>query len=459
MKSTFNKDSSINLTYLPLIVFALLSIVLIFYQGAIFVPDSNSYILTDLAAGDIIRPILYPFILNVVELLIGSEWINVMVWLQFSLGLLAIYLVAEWCQTIFKIPFLQSTGLYFILYLPYLIPGLWLGNTIASEALAYPLFLIFIKYFFTAFYNRPNINYYYLTVSLILFTLIILTRKQFYFIVPFLIIMPVLFSKFKSLRSSGVLICLTLACIILSFAVERVSNSYRFGESTSSPDIGMQFVVAQLYLSNETQINLMQTNDERVFFAEAQHKMKTQALSLQHLGESERKSLGLFGAYFFNYNPILHTALDISQKKYSDIEDHYERNVQSDQLMMSVALKLFSSNINGFMKLFIFNVIHGLGGNFSVGFSMPLLFLLFFIYHSWKVVDPKDDDNVSIIILGLLLLHLANIFTVALVEPTMIRYMFYTWTGPMLAFFLSSTCEMKKHVKRVQLSAGHDSAR
>ncbi|MDC0387470.1 hypothetical protein OAN74_01155 [Gammaproteobacteria bacterium] len=444
MKPTFNKDWSINFTYLPLIVFALLSTVLIFYQGAIFVPDSNSYILTDLAAGDIVRPALYPFILDIVELLIGSESINVMVWLQFSLGLLAIYLVAEWCQTIFEIPALQMIGLYFILYLPYLIPGLWLGNTIASEALAYPLFLIFIKYFFTAFHNRLNINYYYLAISLLVFTLIILTRKQFYFMAPFMMIMPILFSKFKSLRSSVVLICLTLGCLILSFSVERVSNSYRFGEPTGSPDIGMQFVVAQLYLSNETQINLMQTEDERTFFAEAQDKMKTQALSLQHLGESQRKSLGLFGAYFFNYNPILHTALDISQEKYSNIQSHYERNVKSDQLMMSVALKLFPNNIYGFMKLYIFNAIHGLGGNFSVGFSMPLLFLLFFIYHSWKVVSTKDDNNVSIIILGLLLLHLANIFTVALVEPTMIRYMFYTWTGPILAFFLSSTCEVKK---------------
>ena len=457
--STFDKDWSINLTYLPLIVFTLLSIGLIFYQGAIFVPDSNSYILSDLAAGDIVRPILYPLILDIVELLIGSEWINVMVWVQFSLGLLAIYLVAEWCQTIFKIPLLQRIGLYFILYLPYLMPDLSLGNTIASEALAYPLFLVFIKYFFTAFHDKPNLNYYYLTVSLILFTLLILTRKQFYFMAPFLTIMPVLVSKFKGLRSSGVLICLTLVCLVFSYTVERVSNSYRFGEPTSSPDIGMQFVVAQLYLSNETQINLMKTEDERAFFAEAQDKMKTQALSLQHLGESDRKSLGLFGAYFFHYNPILHTAIDISQKKYSDIGTNYERNVEADKLMMSVALKLFPNNMNGYIKLFIFNVIHGLGGNFSVGFSMPLLFLLFFIYHSWKIVSTKDDDNVSIIILGLLLLHLANILTVAIVEPTMIRYTLYTWSGPVLAIFLSSTCEVKKNVARVQLSGEHDPAR
>ena len=443
MKLVFEKFFLGNLNYLPLIFFTLLSMVLIFYKGTILVPDSNSYILSDLAAGDIVRPILYPFALDVVELLIGFKWINVMVWVQFVLGLIAIYLVAEWCQTIFQIPLLQRFGLYLILYLPYLIPDLWLGNSIASEALAYPLFLIFIRYFFTAFHNKPDINYYYLTISLILFTLIILTRKQFYFMAPFLVIMPLLFSKFKTFKSTGVLICLTLVCLILSYSVERVSNSYRFGETTSSPDIGMQFVVAQLYLSNQTQINLMETEDERTFFAEAQEKMENQALSLQHLGESERKSLGMFGAYFFNYNPILHTALDISQKKYSEIGTNYERNVEADKLMMSVALKLFPNNMNGYIKLFVFNVIHGLGGNFSVGFSMPLLFLLFFIYYSCKIVRTKDNDNVSIIFLGLFLLHLANILTVAIVEPTMIRYMFYTWSGPMLAIFLSSTCEVK----------------
>ncbi|MDC0120702.1 hypothetical protein OAI29_02840 [Amylibacter sp.] len=455
MNSMFDKNWLVNSIYHPLVIFILFSIGLIFYQGVIIVGDSASYISTDLEVGHIIRPILYPLTLDIVELLTGSKWLNVMVCVQFFLGLIAIYLVAEWFQTIFKIPLLQRFGLYFVLYLPYLIPNLWLGNTIASEALAYPLFLIFIKYFFTAFHNKPDINYYYLTISLILFTLIILTRKQFYFMAPFLVVMPLLFSKFKALKSSGVLICLTLVCLMLSYSVERVSNSYRFGETTSSPDIGMQFVVAQLYLSNETQINLMETEDERAFFAESQEKMKTQALSLQHLGESERKSLGMFGAFFFNYNPILHTAFDISQKKYSDIGTNYERNVAADKLMMSVALKLFPNNMNSYIKLFIFNVIHGLGGNFSVGFSMPLLFLLFFIYYSWKIISTKDDDNVSIIILGLVLLHLANILTVAIVEPTMIRYMFYTWPGPVLAIFLSSTCEVKKYVKRVKFSAEH----
>jgi hypothetical protein len=450
MKLSSEKFIFGNLNYLPLVVFSLLSMVMIFYKGAILVPDSNSYILSDLAAGDIVRPILYPLVLDIVELLIGSKWINMMVWVQFVLGLIAIYLVAEWCQKIFKIPLLQSFGLYLILYLPYLIPNLWVGNTIASEALAYPLFLIFIRYFSTAFNNKPKINYYYLTISFILFTLLILTRKQFYFMAPFLVVMPLLFLRFEGLRSIGVLISLTLVCLVLSHTVERVSNSYRFAETTSSPDIGMQFVVAQLYLSNETQINLMQTEEEREFFLDAHEKIKTQALSLQHLEEDKRESLGLFGAFFFNYNPILHTALDVAQKIYSDMGTRYEQNVEADKLLMSVALKLFPDNITGYVKLFVFNILHGLGGNFSVGLSMPLLFLLFFIHSSWKMVKIKEDNYFPTIVVGLLLLHLANIFTVAIVEPTMIRYSFYTWSGVVLAIFLSSTCEFK--VKNAEIA-------
>jgi uncharacterized membrane protein len=72
-----------------------------------------------------------------------------------------------------------------------------IGNSILSESLAYPIFLIFIIFFIKSIFGKKNYFKNFL-LSLIFFSLLVLTKKTFLILVPvyFLsLIVELIFSK------------------------------------------------------------------------------------------------------------------------------------------------------------------------------------------------------------------------------------------------------------------------
>ena len=164
-----------------------------FFQSIIEVNDSLSYIENSYK-----RPFLYPLIINIFEFIFSDYFKRPLIIFQLLLGYFAVTYFLKFFFKVFKIKsFVFKVILFFSISYPYFNLSMKIGNSILSESLVYPIFLIFIIFFIKSIFGNKNYFKNFL-LSLIFFSLLVLTKKTFLILVPvyFLsLIVELIFSK------------------------------------------------------------------------------------------------------------------------------------------------------------------------------------------------------------------------------------------------------------------------
>src|SRR4029078_6210281 len=146
-----------------------------------------------------------------------------------------------------------------ILSLPYTLR--W-GNFLLSQGLAYPLFLLTVRYLFISLFKGNKKALYYGMVTLILLTL---TRRQFLFMyVVFPCVILYIGYRYKLILKEIMFLLLMFGLTYLSADfLERSYNFFYHKPFSTVPSLGMQLIVAPLYLASEEDEVIFEDNQEK----------------------------------------------------------------------------------------------------------------------------------------------------------------------------------------------------
>jgi hypothetical protein len=395
-------------------VIYLIAGVYVLYNGMATTNDSASYI-----GMSSMRSPLYPLLIKLLYFIGGSSYKFCLLCFQTFFGAFGIYVFCSFVHRYFKMLYWLSFLLSICLLAPYIVFG-EIANIIMTEAIAYPLFLIAIRFLTEAVLEkraRPFIFYMLCCIPLIL------TRGQFLFFYPVSIIAIIILfilNKEKRKRQLKVTVIFVL-CIIFTALAERTYNFALYRQFDKVSLSGLQVSAIGFFVSEKSDSTLFKDSTEQKFFKgvlEITHQQNNWNLAY------DKKTAGNsgFGYYQMVYNKIVWGAVYPEAKKW--LPDAVKQNDLEgwkfiNKLSRSVAFVLFKQHYKEILTIMLTNFVNGFGYK-----HYSLLLFVLFISVLW--LSLKQKDRMAILFAFLLLICFLDVGIIALVEPTgEYRYLIY----------------------------------
>jgi hypothetical protein len=422
-----------------------------FFQNEITIQDTNSYINNIYK-----RPFLYPFLINIFELISDNFFLKFLSIFQLVFGYFSIIYFSFFFIKKFEIKniFYQLILIFTIAY-PYLGISMKLGLTIFSESIGYPLLLLFsvyfIKnYFFFKFLKRKK----YFIYLMILFSLMVLNKKTFMIVFPLLILAELNNLIFERKIKNFILNILLIFGVFFTINILERTNSY-FKSGVFKPISvgGSSLITAPFYLATDEDLEKITGSENKKIIEFALENFKNNNLERNIISISNNDILSFTKnnrKIFSNYYSQFVYMQDLFENKVAK-HKFFELDKQDDMLAKELSSKHCTEIAIQLFKLrplenFIFysvNVIHGMGGYFvsrddlkgfyaNVGFSgyfILILQLLVLIICLISLVanDDKKLKGITYIVLFFVALNLINCMSTAMFQPVYDRFSFYTF--------------------------------
>ncbi|HAV54915.1 MAG TPA: hypothetical protein DCX41_08330 [Aequorivita sp.] len=304
--------------------------------------------------------------------------------------------------------------------------GIKIGNSVLSEAIAYPLYLLLFHFLSLAIFTE---NQKYIGKSLLILFALLLTRGQFLYFVPIVILLLIWICVRKRDYKKG--IPLLLVSCILPFAVSITDHIYHKvanGYFEATPWTGLHLLTPAMYVANATDVEIYKTEKERYFFEKIQKKLWERNLSIY-----QREADGIDATEFYrtNYTRIANwTIYDYGKELLPPSLTPEEKFIELEKITTKLAGPLIIKNFGAWSKLSF--------KNFVEGFKSNLLVLFYFIilgYSGTALLKRKVTNTSKVLFLGALL-TISNTATVAVGMHTIERFTFYNDWFFFLAIFL-----------------------
>jgi hypothetical protein len=400
----------------------------LFILGPKHYDDSFGYLM-----GDDFRSPIYPMVIDFFRFIFGGNFEWLLVAFQLTVGACAVYWFTRQLAKAFGLSHQGFALLLALCATPYFGLSIQAGNAILSEALAYPLFLIamgFLVESVTEKKLKPAIYFFLIT------TLLVLTRKQFLFlfvmIIPFLVFLRYSGVRWSRLFALSVLVC----CLVpLTQFAESVNNYIRHGKLSPVSYTGIQLIVGAIYVSKADDVRAIADLRQKRFF-ETIHVLATEkALTLDMLGRiKDERVANKFSHFFSNYHNLMNAAGSAFKEVYDMSGSEPEYREALDRATMPLAITLIRENPLRYATLYALNLSYGFGGH-GIGDGYGLRGIYFLILQLsvllYLVLAARNDPSqvqMRNIVIFLSLAHWSNVSEVALLEPVLDRYSFYTST-------------------------------
>ncbi|UZO80823.1 hypothetical protein NBT05_18025 [Aquimarina sp. ERC-38] len=293
------------------------------------------------------------------------------------------------------------------------------ANKILTEALTYPLFLLFNVYTLQFLIQEKNK---YFTKALLVLFLLIITRNQFLAMVPVLIIL-ISFLWYKSKHKKYLFLLLTIICLpVVTTFFERTFNYIAFGTFTNMPGAHMP-AAAAFFVADEKDVQLFTSDKEVQFFTTAMAELKRKQLLASSLPETDYYIL--YGLYQTRFSRICNQTLhEIAVNQFTDPnKSRKDRLLEAEQLFKSMFWPLLIDNYKQWTVLYIQNIRYALGNTkmFLLYFSLLItgVFLLF--------KNPRN--KIGLFFVFTTLCTFCSLLLLGLVSHSENRYIFYHhWT-------------------------------
>ncbi len=422
-----------------------------FFQNEITVQDTNSYINNIYK-----RPFLYPFIINIFELISDNFFLKLISIFQLILGYFSIIYFTFFFIKKFEIKnILNQLLLIFTIAYPYLGISMKLGLTIFSESIGYPLLLLFsiyfIKnYFFFKFVKRKK----YFIYLMILFSLMVLNKKTFLIVLPLLILAELnsLIIK-RNIKNFIINILLIFGVFFTINIIERTNSYFKSGVFKPISVGGSSLVTAPFYLATDDDLEKINgdVNKKIIKFALEDFKnnnIERNIISISNndilsFTKNNRKIFSHYYSQFVYMQDLFENKVAKHEFFELDKQDELLARELSSKHCTEIAIQLFKLRP---LENFVFygvNVIHGMGGYFvsrddlkgfyaNVGFSgyfiliLQLLVLIICLI-SLATNDEKKMKGITYIVLFFVALNLINCLSTAMFQPVYDRFSFYTF--------------------------------
>lgn len=376
------------------------------HQGPNIQPDTGSYL-----TASAVRSALYPLLLKLNSWLFGPNNFQLLVLAQLAYGILGSIFLAHKIRKLFGLNLWAIPPLLLCLLAPYYGPGRF-GNSVMTEALCYPTFLLASACLFEGVIGK---NSRHLLYFLGLTAILILTRRQFLFLYPVfgLLLVYLVLCERKAFKL-GLLTVAFIGSIIFTHLLERTYQYFTQGNFSTIPFTGIQLIVAPMYIAKDSDIQLFDTDLERRIFKDIRQQLQQKKLSFTALNKTSFFDFSVYANFYENYNAICWETISPTFSK-NGIGDPY----QLDTMTRDMAIKLIHENWQPYLTLYLLNIVFNVGGLYYC-LLLAILGLFALIQHY------QYRDALSLGCLLALTLSAANYSLVALVEPVLRRYSAYT---------------------------------
>lgn len=394
------------LSVLCCVVFAALII-----QGPYLPSDSGGYLEASAARG-----LLYPLFLNICRFV----WDNLygVVFVQLVLGLGACFYSIGCFAKLFEKRFgtFLQIGLFVAIALPY-IGHTTIGNTILTEPLAYPLFLLFFCQLLL-WKKFEDTRHFFIALGLAL--CLMLTRKQLGFVFSgFYILIFLDFIQTKKIKILSFL--LPMLFFGTGLLIEKSYMHIKTGHFTSTPS-GIFIMASPLYIAKTSDIDLLRTPEQKHFLKKA-------------LKDRDRQKLSMHQELYANFTWPYHKKFEIIHDVFSyeivgkALQGLKLDSLEREEFLKEVSFTLIKNNLVSFFKFYYHNVINNMGGYYYFYAVCCAFFMCF-----WQIVFKVRN---ILLYFGLLStsLQFLNYGIVAIFLPVLRRYAIYT-DGLMICFWL-----------------------
>jgi hypothetical protein len=394
----------------------------LFNRGLIFCADTVAY--HNYYSS---QPPLYPLIILICKLIAGSGYELLLLSIQISLGLIGItafsfflykqFSLNKWIVLLFSI----------ILFEPNFF-GLQIGNNEATESLAYPLFLITVKYILEGVKQQSLGKF---VSSFFFASLLIFTRAQFLFLYPLIAIIIFYLLLFTTMDKRQImkLGIIFLAFILGNFLLVETYHYIRSG-TFSRPTSGIQLAANAMYVSTLQDSTLFTNNVEKTIFteimtiAEKNHMTKSSSNngSNSHYWNAYSYLVPLLKETFQQrYKPetVADSIASTKEYTYKYMKDNYLIAIEG-KITKSISKKLLIHNWKQYTRLVLKTISYELGyptgliWKVTIGIGLIILFIL-----------GKRSYELTFLLIAVLC-HVLNLGLVASVEHMLPRFSFYT---------------------------------
>ncbi len=377
----------------------------------IFTADTGSYL-----EGHFFREPGYPFVMQTAMTIAGSAYATVLVILQQLAGILAAYLLCAFLRERFELPYWLFCLITVIVLSPYFTVHTGkLGNTIQSEGITYPLFLLALRLLLM---SLADVNTKAFAAYIYVLTLLLLSRSQFLIFIPASLFCLGYFAFIASQKKQAAgLLVLFLFALLVSNTIIKANNYVSYGIFASPPTTFQQMLIAPLYLAKETDATLFETTEERELFQQVFRKMKEKKAHTSFFSPAVSRHV----EHFTNsYNRISWQSLyPLGLAQYTSAHPDtstFAAAIALDNTFRKMSFTLIHANFTDWFIFFVQNIKYGT-------FDLHMLAALCIIVCVGMIRRP---NGFPLLAFTIVLLHLTNLVAISLVEPTIPRYTFYT---------------------------------
>jgi len=400
-----------NLIEVLIISTHLLLFIFLLFIGLHDAPDTPGYV--DAA---IIRSPVYPLFIDFFQSVFGSRYEGFLFIVQLILGFYAMYHFVKMLRGLFSINKWIQFGISIIIMVPYVLGSSRVGNSIISEALAYPFYLFFAANLIPGILNN---NLKKLYVAAVILLVLMLTRGQFLFAVPATIVFIIYLAYInKDIKKYMLSLVIFISLPFCSNLIDKLYHKIYFDYFVSTPWTGIHIATLPFFVSDEEDYKIFKTKDQQEYFKKVYGELTNSGLTLKEFKKINSDSRG-YAFYAKNSTPIANFTIDPIGRESFKINDINFSYVVNDKMSKSMVFPLIMDNFIEWLKFYIMNIVAG------IGYERLLLFYPIFLIFSFIQV-LRSKSPLSLFIFISFFFAILNIALVAMVQPlTFYRYTIY----------------------------------
>jgi len=274
---------------LSLIIYGVLCI-FVLVKGPVYFPDSQGFLEMDFH-----RSIGYKSILKILSSIFGNSFYIPLILLQLGLLIYSSYYLVKAISNTFKLHYSWSLLLQLIVIAPAFYLH-YVANTILSEGITYPLFLLFAAFVFKGFIKQSLKHYYY---AILVLLALLLTRGQFIAMVPMLLIL-LLFEGFQTTfnKQKWLLIATIILLPFVSVLLGKTYNKLVYNHFESPPFNNVSLIAPAFFVADKDDDKLFSSAREKEFFNEVYSLLDELDFTKKDLKVSDKQ---LYTVFHDNY--------------------------------------------------------------------------------------------------------------------------------------------------------------
>lgn len=421
-----------------------------FFDGYVLCDDSSSYINMEPY-----REPLYPLLLSLFRSIVGKEYLLGIVVLQSLLAAYATYSLSSYISSEYKLnTILKYLVLFIILSVSLLCRfaakrSSMYSNSILSEGIAYPLFLLFFKRILDYLLNG---NYSSLGITCLLSFLMMSARKQMYFSLA-LIVIVIIYKLIENTEILKGIFCVVISIVMIVGGTKLFDYIYTTNTNSinATHTSDNRFLTTMLfYVSEKEDAQYISNQDSKELFIRIYDKCDKEGYLKHSSGGKWFDRVQHFSNHYDNIqiDTMWPEMRQYASEKLGVNETNGQVELLVDKYNNDIISSLLSKKIGLLLSTFIDNFLCGLMITVSAEKSIFIIYslVIYIAYIALLIYSIVKNGLTKYSKLGLLIMFsiLTNVGITSLVIFNQTRYTIYN----MALFYITGLILLTNTFKR-----------